>query len=395
MAENKRLASFSKFSATMSYESLTGMFETDAIHQMMRFVPSNGMDPTYLHYADILEADTIFHDTDKGYDESGEGTGEDEKAAKEEKPYFSEFYLYIMLSDPDKPNVRIPFIFQKTLKESLLGKRAVEDSYVIKRWVRGAMKEPPLDTAYESDDDIRLMEAAKRSASSWICPKCSYVNRGIRSICMSCGVSRASVIAGEGGVSDLNAGRLLTRFAQFEATRTCETLTGVFEVDAVHQLVRFIPNNTTQPQLCHFRDIFDVEVIQKNQTITSENDEDYGRDNEYLVEFYLYVMLNLPDRDSLKIPFIFQKTLRESVLGRRAISDSNTVKRWLRDAMHENDRETAFATEEEAAEYQKAEQDPHGWTCPVCSWKNGGVKSRCTSCGYNSVSGSFGRITNK
>lgn len=393
MAENKRLASFSKFSATMSYESLTGMFETDAVHQLIRFVPSNGMDPTYLHYADILEADTIYHETAKGYGEPDDESTVVKSDEKGELPYFSEFYLYIMLSDPDKPNVRIPFIFQKTLKDSVLGKRAMEDSYVIKRWVRGAMKEPQIETAFETEDELRQQELELRARSTWTCPKCSYVNRGIKSICMSCGLSRNAAIEEEGGYADINYGRLLVPFSKFETTRSCETLTGIFEVDAVHQLVRFTPNNGTQPQLCHFRDIFDVEVIQKKQTVTTEEFEFETRD--YLVEFYLYVMLNIPDRDSLKIPFIFQKTLKDSVLGRRTVSDSNTVKRWLRDAMHEQDRETAFASQEEIGEYQKALDDEHGWTCPVCSWRNSGIKSRCISCSYNSVSGDFGRITNK
>jgi hypothetical protein len=104
--------------------------------------------------------------------------------------------------------------------------------------------------------------------------------------------------------------------------------------------------------MCHYRDIADVEVIQKNQTVSHENDDhDFDRpDDIYLVEFYLYVMLSTENRESLRIPFIFQKTLKESVLGRRAIQDSNTIKRWLRDAMHEPDRETAFADDAEIDE---------------------------------------------
>lgn len=390
MSENKKLASFSSFKPTMSYESLTGMFEMDSVHQMLRFVPSNGMVPTYLHYQDILEADTIYHDSKYASPGEDEDTGDKkDPEEKNDNPYFTEFYLYILMADPDRTNVRLPFIFQRTLKDSVLGKRAVEDSYVIKRWVRGAMKEPVLETAYEPEDDKRV---PVREISSWVCPKCSYINKGIKSICMSCGISRSQAIESEGGVADVNLGRTLARFNEFEATKSCETLTGVVEIDTVRQLIRFIPNNSTLPQLCHYRDIFDVEVIQKNQTVSAEEEYDFvGRDRVYMTEFYLYVMLNLPDRAELKIPFIFQKTLKDSVLGRRAISDSNTVKRWLRDAMHEPDRETAFASKEDIALLEKAREDAEGWDCPVCSWRNPGVKVRCLSCGYNVVSNEFPR----
>ena len=44
MTEKRRLVSFSEFKATMSYESLTGMFETDAVNQIIRVVTSTGMD---------------------------------------------------------------------------------------------------------------------------------------------------------------------------------------------------------------------------------------------------------------------------------------------------------------------------------------------------------------
>ncbi|MBQ5330442.1 MAG: hypothetical protein J6F31_04225 [Oscillospiraceae bacterium] len=398
MEEKKRLAGYDVFKSTMSYESLTGMFEMDAVHQMMRFVPSNGMVPVYMHYQDILEADTIFHDS-KYANADGEDEGAEKKTDPGEKndaPYFTEFYLYVLMADPERGNVRIPFIFQRTLKDSVLGKRAIEDSYVIKRWVRGAMKEAPLDTAYEAEDTKRKEELAKRDTSSWICPRCSYVNRGIKSICMSCGISREDAFAKDGVKVDLNLGRVLVPFNDFEATKTCETLTGIVEVDAVRQLIRFVPNNATMPQLCHYRDIFDVEVIQKNQTVSAEEEYDFeGSDRVYMTEFYLYVMLNLKDRAALKIPFIFQKTLKDSVLGRRAVSDSNIVKRWLRDAMYEHDRENAFASDVQIKEYEKAQLDPEGWDCPVCSWRNTGVKVRCTSCGYNAITGNFGSIVAK
>ena len=389
MTEKRRLVSFSEFKATMSYESLTGMFETDAVHQIIRFVPSNGMDPVYLHYSDIMAEDTVIRDADAPADENAAADEKkhDKDADKREKPYFAEFYLYIMLSDPERPNVRIPFIFQKTLRDSVLGKRAVEDSYVIKRWVRAAMKEPIIETAYAAEDEEKKQELMRRERSSWICPKCNYINQGIRSICMSCGISRSEAIVAEGGKADLNSGRPLIRFIYFEPTRSCETLTGLFEIDAVHQLVRFTPNNTSAPQMCHYRDIADVEVIQKNQTVSHENDDhDFDRpDDIYLVEFYLYVMLSTENRESLRIPFIFQKTLKESVLGRRAIQDSNTIKRWLRDAMHEPDRETAFADDAEIDELVAAEKDPNSWDCPRCGYRNKSSRVLCYSCNYRSA----------
>ena len=130
-----------------------------------------------------------------------------------------------------------------------------------------------------------------------------------------------------------------------------------------------------------------MEVIQKNQTVSHENDDhDFDRpDDIYLVEFYLYVMLSTENRESLRIPFIFQKTLKESVLGRRAIQDSNTIKRWLRDAMHEPDRETAFADDAEIDELVAAEKDPNSWDCPRCGYRNKSSRVLCYSCNYRSA----------
>ena len=113
MAE-KRLASFAVFKPTMSYETLTGNFQMDGFHQMMRFIPSSGMDPIYLHYKDIMDADTVM----KMSAYAGLTPTPDEEAKTGEEPYIAEFYLYVMLNDADRGNVRIPFIFQKTLADS-------------------------------------------------------------------------------------------------------------------------------------------------------------------------------------------------------------------------------------------------------------------------------------
>ncbi len=394
MAEEKRLVDFSVFKKTRSYETLTGLFEIDSVHQLMRFVPSNGMEPIYMHFQDVLDADVIMTDCEAPTNAYlSETELEENKDEKDEHPYFSEFYLYVTLKDPERTNVRIPFIFQKTLKTSALGKRAVEDSYSVRRWVRGSMKEPVLDTAYATEEEIRRQEELQRkqedhsSVVSWTCPRCSYINLGIRSICMSCGISRAEAIREEGGVADVNAGRPLVRFSVFETSKSCEMLTGIFEVDTVHQLVRYTSNNGGYPVYAHYRDILDVEVVQKNTTVTRDDDvpEDEKTEDIYMVEFYLYVMLSLSDREAMRIPFIFQRTLKDSVLGRRAVNDSNIVKRWLRDAMHEPSRETAFADEEDLAEMERAEKDPYGWNCPHCSYRNRAVRTICLSCGYNTV----------
>ena len=382
MPKEKKLASFAVFKPTMSYETLTGNFQMDGFHQMMRFLPSSGMDPLYLHYKDILDADTVIKTSSVPGLEPEPDNDKDEN-----KPYISEFYLYIMLSDPDRGNVRIPFIFRKTLAESVLGKRAIEDSFVVKRWVRAAMKEPEIETAFATEEELREQEekVQQKDALIWTCPRCAYINLGMRSICMECGVSRAQVIKEQGGVADRNIGRALAKFTVFEPSRSCEMLTGLFEVDTVHQMFRFTPNTGSPPQYIHYRDILDVEAVQKTTVVTSEESDTYGREDVYLTEFYIYVMLSLESRAFIDIPFIFQRTLRDSVLGRRATDNANTVKRWLRDAMHEPAREAAFADEETLAEMESNRNDPYGWVCPMCEYPNRSSRIKCLSCGYDSM----------
>ncbi len=378
----RRLAGFGAFKPTMSYETLTGVFEMDSVHQMMRFLPSSGMDALHLHYSDILDADTVMTDSAT----AGLVPEEGENAVSGEKPYISEFYLHILLADPKRSNVRIPFIFQRTLKDSVLGRRAVEDSYVIKRWVRGAMKEQPVDTAYATEEELREEEAARKDKDSlvWTCPRCSYINLGMRSMCMNCGISRSDAVRSEGGTADAFLGRTLARISLFEPSKSCETLTGLFEADTVHQMVRFTPNNGGKPVYAHYRDILDVEAVQKTSVISDENAFD-EKEQEYFTEYYLYIMLNLRNKASIEIPFIFQRTLRDSVLGRRAVSDCNTVKRWLRDAMHEPARETAFADEEQLKELSEAEKDVYGWDCPKCGYRNRNSRLQCVLCGHDTL----------
>ena len=382
MAE-KRLASFAVFKPTMSYETLTGNFQMDGFHQMMRFIPSSGMDTIYLHYRDIMDADTVM----KMSAYASLTPSPEEQAKEGEEPYIAEFYLYVMLNDPDRGNVRIPFIFQKTLADSVLGKRAIEDSYVLKRWVRGAMKEQILDTAYASEEELRAEEeqVQQKDALVWTCPKCSYINLGMRSMCMNCGVSRAQVLKEQGSIIDRNMGRPLAKFTVFEASRSCEMLTGLFEDDTVHQMFRFTPNTGGTVQYLHYRDILDVEAVQKTAVVTSEQSDSYVREYIYLTEFYIYIKLSLENRASLDIPFIFQRTLHDSVLGRRAVDNANTVKRWLRDAMHEPAREGAFADADTIAEMELGRNDPYGWVCPLCEYPNRSSRIKCLSCGYDTM----------
>ena len=382
MAE-KRLASFAVFKPTMSYETLTGNFQMDGFHQMLRFVPSSGMDTIYLHYKDILDADTVM----KMAAHEGLSPDPEEETVKGEEPYIAEFYLYVMLADPDRPNVRIPLIFRRTLADSVLGKRAIEDSYVLKRWVRGAMKEPEIETAYATEEEIRAEEEKVQSKDAliWTCPKCSYINLGMRSMCMNCGVSRAQVMKEQGGIIDKYSGRALAKFTVFEPSRSCEMLTGLFEDDTVHQMFRFTPNTGGTVQYLHYRDILDVEAIQKTVIVTSEESDSYGREDLYFSEFYIYIMLSLEERASMDIPFIFQRTLRDSVLGRRATDNANTIKRWLRDAMHEPAREAAFADEATIAEMEAGRNDPYGWSCPMCGYPNRSSRIKCLSCGHDTM----------
>ena len=149
-------------------------------------------------------------------------------------------------------------------------------------------------------------------------------------------------------------------------------------------MVRFTPNNGGKPVYAHYRDILDVEAVQKTSVISDENAFD-EKEQEYFTEYYLYIMLNLRNKASIEIPFIFQRTLRDSVLGRRAVSDCNTVKRWLRDAMHEPARETAFADEEQLKELSEAEKDVYGWDCPKCGYRNRNSRLQCVLCGHDTL----------
>lgn len=243
------------------------------------------------------------------------------------------------------------------------------------------------------------------------CSKCGKQAEG--EFCWNCG-SKLFVPASDNVSNQLKEAtveRVLVPFSSFKADTTYAIATGSFEIDNVHQIMRFMPSRGYEGVYFHFQDIFDAELIQNGSSVFKTSTSSmitrailgsaisngFGiiagvtakrNEQQYIDELYVRVMLKNTARPLAKIPFITGRIPRNSHTAEIAMGNIETVLTQIKLAQSTPAIETAYAQSGISAIAKSVNRPSTGvsvgnqnWRCPECDYSNRGTVSTCSSCG--------------
>lgn len=204
--EERRLASYIVFSPTKSYKTISGKFEIDEVHQMMRLVPYFGGEAQHFHYQDIIDAELVQNDSAVlktsttsmitraalgSIISGGMSIVAGATAKQNQISYIDSLYLRIYVKNNSVPTIKVSFISAKTATNSLEANGAMSNIEAVLGHIKQAQQAKPKETAYASS--IPSERATPSCSGKWHCPECDYINNG--NTCINCGASKPENIS--------------------------------------------------------------------------------------------------------------------------------------------------------------------------------------------------------
>ena len=205
--------------------------------------------------------------------------------------------------------------------------------------------------------------------------------------------------------------KILVPFSSFRADITYTISTGLFEIDNIHQIMRFMPHKGDEGIYFHFQDIFDAELVQNGSSVFKASTSSmitrailgsaigngFGiiagatakkNEHQYIDELYVRVMLKNTKCPVAKIPFITGRIPRNSHLAETAMENIETVLTQIKLAQSTPVIDTAYT--QNSIDFivkpinqpsQSVSTGNQNWRCPECDYSNKGTVSTCFSCG--------------
>ncbi|MCH5192986.1 MAG: hypothetical protein J1F11_03425 [Oscillospiraceae bacterium] len=243
------------------------------------------------------------------------------------------------------------------------------------------------------------------------CSKCGKQAEG--EFCWNCGaklyVPPSDDVKQDSNSVPLAKQKPLAPYSSFRPTAEYPLATGSFEIDSVHQMIRFMPTTGYNGVYFHYQDIIDAELVQNGSSvfktstssmitrsiIGSAISRDFGiiagatakvNEKKYIDELYIRVLLKTPTYSNAKIPLINERVPQDSILSRIAMDKIETVLAQIRLAQNTPPVETAYAqyglsTVVHEPKPQNISIGNQNWRCPECDYSNGGTVSNCINCG--------------
>lgn len=196
--EEKRLASFIVFSPTKTYKTVSGKFEIDEVHQMMRLVPLFGGEPQNFRYQDIIDAELVQNDSAVlktstasmitraalgSLISGGMSIIAGATAKQNQISYIDSLYLRIYVKNNSSSMIRVNFITAKTSANSPEANAAMANIEAVLGHIKRAQQEQIKETAYSGS--AAPVRTGPVNSGKWHCPECDYINNG--NTCVNCG----------------------------------------------------------------------------------------------------------------------------------------------------------------------------------------------------------------